>query len=468
MSPFTVRKSVLFTVLLFLCLVRFSARGRESGLALAVFDVDATPPVGSELAYQTMVNSGELSLRARGVILIGSGKPIVLCSVDWIGIANGSQDAFKQALAEAAGTDPDRVEVHTVHQHDAPICDFTAENMLKEKGLPLDGFDGTFARTLLVNLRAAVTGAMPLARPVTRIGLGKAEVRKVASNRTVRKKDGTFDTRYSSEPVRTEFRKLPEGRVDRELSMVSFWDDEEPLAILTFYATHPQSYYLTGVANPDFPGLARYMEQLRHPDALFVHFNGAGGNIAAGKYNDGSHEMRLVLAKRLAEGMEKAWRKTKKFPVTSKDIAWFEEPMLLPYNHTFERKEENLPGMERNARSNGLPPLAWCKRRREGKSLHAACLAIGDKARILFMPGELFVEYQLAAKKMASEKFVAMAAYGDYGPFYIGTKEAFSRGGYEVRSSPVAPEAEDYILDILDRLLNRAGPELSAPVSSRR
>jgi hypothetical protein len=25
-----------------------------------------------------------------------------------------------------------------------------------------------------------------------------------------------------------------------------------------------------------------------------------------------------------------------------------------------------------------------------------------------------------------------MAAYGDYGPFYIGTKQAYEQGGYEI------------------------------------
>ena len=38
------------------------------------------------------------------------------------------------------------------------------------------------------------------------------------------------------------------------------------------------------------------------PEALHVHFNGAGGNIGAGKWNDGATENRLVLADRLAAG----------------------------------------------------------------------------------------------------------------------------------------------------------------------
>src|SRR5690606_826477 len=102
----------------------------------------------------------------------------------------------------------------------------------------------------------------------------------------------------------------PEGLVDPEVSLISFWNENRPVAVLSYYATHPQSYYRTGIPNPDFPGIARFFRQLAIPQALHVHFNGAGGNIAAGKYNDGSHENRLILAKRLEDGMKRAWNST--------------------------------------------------------------------------------------------------------------------------------------------------------------
>ncbi|MEN6454011.1 MAG: hypothetical protein ABFD10_07115, partial [Prolixibacteraceae bacterium] len=73
--------------------------------------------------------------------------------------------------------------------------------------------------------------------------------------------------------------------------------------------------------------------------------------------------------------------------------------------------------------------------------------------RILFMPGELFVEYQLAAKAMRPDLTVAMAAYGDYGPFYIGTKEAYAQGGYEIKASPVTADVEDILLSAIEKLL---------------
>jgi len=74
---------------------------------------------------------------------------------------------------------------------------------------------------------------------------------------------------------------------------------------------------------------------------------------------------------------------------------------------------------------------------------------------MLHLPGELFVEYQLAAKAMRPDLHVFMAAYGDYGPGYIGTAAAYPEGGYEtgVTSSNVSPGSESILLDAMRRLL---------------
>ena len=85
--------------------------------------------------------------------------------------------------------------------------------------------------------------------------------------------------------------------------------------MLSYYACHPQSYYRTGVPSPDFPGIARFIRGQAVPEALHVHFNGAGGNIGAGKYNDGAKENRMLLALRLAEGMKQAWTATQRHPL---------------------------------------------------------------------------------------------------------------------------------------------------------
>src|SRR5438105_12934208 len=131
------------------------AASKSGALSLAVFDVDATPPIGSMMAYDPVTNKWDLGLRARGIVLLGTDQTIVLCAIDWIGIANEAHDAFREGLALAAGTTPDRVAVHTLHQHDAPDCDFSAEQILKEAGLAPRQYESGFQRQMLSVLQGA-------------------------------------------------------------------------------------------------------------------------------------------------------------------------------------------------------------------------------------------------------------------------------------------------------------------------
>jgi hypothetical protein len=82
------------------------------------------------------------------------------------------------------------------------------------------------------------------------------------------------------------------------------------------------------------------------------------------------------------------------------------------------------------------------------------CLKLGP-VYLVHMPGELFVEYQLAAQALRPDDTVCMAAYGDYAPFYIGTEVAYGQGGYETqsRSSNVAPEVEKVLMAGMKKLL---------------
>lgn len=432
--------------------------GNAPGLRLTTFDVDATPPVGAHLAYNPCENRGELGLRARGVILTGADRPVVLCAVDWVGIGGGGHDAFRQALADAAGTTAERVAVHTVHQHDAPGCDFTAERLLKDHGITPRRYEGAFHRELLARLADAVRAATDRTRPVTHLGIGVAEVKEVASNRRIMGPDGKAGPMRGSACKDPALRAAPGGLIDPELTLVSFWDGSAPLAVLSYYAVHPQSYYRTGVANPDFPGIARFLRQLAVPEALHIHFNGAGGNVAAGKYNDGAHENRRVLADRLADAMRRAWEATRRVPVGAGEVRWTVAPVALPPGPHLDKaalearmtSEKDMVVVEDCARK-----LGWLEFCSSGRRIELACLAMGP-IRILHLPGEPFVEYQLAAKAAARPGILAaVAGYGDYAPGYIGTAAAYGEGGYETepRSSNVAPEVEAALMGGIKKLL---------------
>lgn len=424
-------------------------------LKISVFDIDATPPVGTFMAYNPMVNSWDLGLRARGIVLIGSGEPVVLCAVDWIGIANDSHEDFRKALADAAGTTKERVALHTLHQHDAPRSDFGAERILKEANLDPGGYEGSFDRILMGKLAEAVKNSLNETVAVTHIGLGSAEVYQVASNRRIFGPDGRVCAARYSACGDPKLRAEPEGLIDPIVSLISFWNNEKPVAVLSFYATHPQSYYRTGIANPDFPGIARFMRQLEIPDALHIHFNGAGGNIGAGKYNDGSKVNRGILAQRLADGMKRAWEATKKEKINRSSVEWLTIPVSLPPS---ANSMKNINDWGKTGDSQYLPKIvpnvAYVERYRQGKQIDVTCLKAG-RARIIGLPGEPFVEYQLFAKAECPDLFVAVAAYGDYGPGYIPVAEAYEQGGYEVEAAGVAPEADEILKKAIQSLLHR-------------
>ena len=447
---------------------RPAAAPSREGVWLATFDVDATPPLGAAMAYDAVVREGEMPLRCRGIVLLGAGEPIVLCAIDWIGIGNAAHEAFRSALAEAAGTTAERVAVHALHQHDAPGADFTAAAVLADLGIAARGrFDGDLARRVIVAAAAAVRDGLPRARRVTHTGFGARPVAEVASNRRIIGDDGRIRGWRASSTRDAALRSEPEGTIDPLVTTLGFWSNEEPVAVLTAYATHPQSYYRTGVPSPDFPGIARFLRSQDVPTALHVHFTGAAGDVAAGKYNDGSPENRILLASRLAAGMRESFAAAlaARRPLSPDDVGFSGVPVTLGLRAELDRDQ-----LERDVRAAaaqgglaGVHQLAWASRVAAGQPILVTCLRVGT-VRMLHLPGELFVDYQIAARQMRPDLDVMLAAYGDSGPGYIGTARAYDEGGYEVRptSSYVGPEAEPKLLGAIRELLDAEPPSAVA------
>ncbi|MCA9117082.1 MAG: neutral/alkaline non-lysosomal ceramidase N-terminal domain-containing protein [Planctomycetaceae bacterium] len=434
-------------------------------LRVATFEADVTPPIGSPLCYGFVppAKSVDDPLSARGIVLLGAGKPIVLCAVDWTGIRNATQDAWREALAKAVGTTASRVALTTLHQHDAPGVDGTADELLQEAGVVATMHNLAATRDAIRRSARAARESVKTARPVTHVGQGKAKVERVASSRRVFGPDGRVQhVRYSAcrDP---EIRAAPEGVIDQDVRLLSLWNGDEPLAVLSYYATHPQSYYGRGGVSADFVGLARTQWENEVPDVPHIHFNGAGGDIAAGKYNDGSEENRPALASRLAAGMRAAWESTKRVPLQPADVHWHTRRVLLPLKTSMQADAISAvlhnPQASDRQRFGAALKLSWMERVAAKQPIDVSCLRLGP-ACVLHLPGELFVEYQLAAQQMQPEMFVCLAAYCDNGPGYIGTREAYAQGGYEVGQwSYTAPEVEDVLMGAMRSLLQEAAGE---------
>jgi hypothetical protein len=252
-------------------------------------------------------------------------------------------------------------------------------------------------------------------------------------------------------------RAAPEGLIDPWLKTLSFWNEAKPLAALSYYATHPMSYYGAGQVSCDFCGLARDRRAGEEGKTFQAYFTGCAGNVTAGKYNDGNKANRAVLRDRMHTAMKAAWKATVRHPV--KKWEWRVEPIKLAprrearFGAAESKKALEDPKAAKSRRGNAAFQLAWLARLE--RPIDLTCLDLG-RAVVLHLPGEPFIEYQLAAQKMRKDRFVCVAGYGDGGPGYILTDKAYLESGYEPTVALAAP-CEKALLAAMGKVLAARG-----------
>lgn len=426
-------------------------------LKLATFRADVTPPVGAPLCgglVKPVVGVSE-PLLALGVVILSDEKPVVLCAVDWCEIRAGDHVHWRELLARAAGTTPERVAVHSLHQHNAPIGDAAAHELLAGCPSPPAVLDIPWAERALQGLAASIEAALKKAQPVTHIATGQAAVQQVASNRRIMGPDGKVAKMRLSSTKDAAMRDLPEGLIDPMLKTVSFWNGEKKLAVLHYYATHPMSYYGDGMVTYDFVGTAR--ERRTQDDGVpHVYFTGCGGNIAAGKYNDASKEARVRLGENIHAAMVASEDKPQRRPLAK--IEWRARPVLLRPNPEFpeERmlKVAENPATAAATRISAALRVGFIRQCAAGVPIQFTSLHLGDDVCLLHLPGESFLEYQLYAQQQRPDGFVATASYGDGAPGYIPLEKSFAEGGYEPTQAFAAPESEKVMRETIAGLLS--------------
>lgn len=433
------------------------ATARRSALRLATFRADITVPRGHGMMGGSWLSKSVADpLDAHGVVWFGSEAPVVFVSLDWCELRNDAYARWQTVLAAAAGTQPERVMLSTVHQHDAPVADLMAEQILRDRKLIGTVCDPVFHEVAAQRVGAALRSSLASARPVSHLGLGQAQVERVASNRRYVLPDGSIRFDRTSATRNEAAIAAGEGLIDPWLKTLSFWQQDVPLAALSFYAVHPMSYYGQGEVSADFPGLARRRRQAETPETAQLYVSGCSGNITAGRYNTGAREHRPVLADRLHRAMEGAWRATRRVPI--RGFQYRVAPLVLgPRNSpgfTVPDLEAKLtPDTPRFPQCLAAMGLSWRRRVAAGLPILVPCLDFGDAA-VLLLPGETYLEYQLAAQRLRPDAFVCVAGYGDGATGYIPTEQHWAEGDTNLGDwCWVAPGAESRMLAAIRRAL---------------
>ena len=96
--------------------------------------------------------------------------------------------------------------------------------------------------------------------------------------------------------------------------------------------------------------------------------------------------------------------------------------------------------------------LSWLRRLEKKTPIVLSSLSVNDIS-LLHLPAECFIEYQLRAQRLQPDRFVATAAYGDGGPWYIPVKEEYPNGGYEVSVAFCEPQVDPILGKAIESLL---------------
>jgi hypothetical protein len=137
-------------------------------------------------------------------------------------------------------------------------------------------------------------------------------------------------------------------------------------------------------------------------------------------------------------------------------VAWRTHEIVPEVNPVFTAANQRAMLMnQKNSPANRIRPamcLAWIERVAQRGPITLSALHLGDLS-LLHLPGECFVEYQLRAQLLAGARFVATAAYGDGGVWYVPVKAEYPKGGYEVGVAFCAPSVDDLLTHGMRELL---------------
>ncbi len=374
-------------------------------------------------------------LYARLFLLDTDGERVLIVALDYGGLYLSVLEEWKKRLADAIGISENRVVLHCEHQHDAPFINIEAAQIIAPQS------NWEWLEPIARRLEQAAAKLVGQLTRIARLGWSETRLHGYASNRRVLMPDGSIAVRYSR-CAAPEIRNQPVGVVDPMLRTLGFYDiDNHLIAAWNFYATHPQVGNAGRRYSADAPGEAMRLLETQFPGTINAFFNGCFGNLTAGKYTSMTDLEGNIrhFGKLLADGIARNLGA----PEFSDPLAcgWREKGFGFPARH-FSEAELQLRAQHNPLISAALRAgMSWAGQHQE--IFNIAMLTLGP-IRILFMDGELFIEYQLFCQNLIPDEKIAVVGNCGGNFYYIGTADALREpAGYETTSfCRVRPEFE--------------------------
>jgi putative membrane-bound dehydrogenase-like protein len=381
-----------------------------------------------------------------------SGEPAVLVAVDNLGIPFTITQQVAARLNNKAKVLPDRLAITATHTHTAPMLKGVAPTLFGQP-IPDDHQQhiDRYTAELTDRLEKVALDALADLKPAT-LGWGIGKVAFAINRRT------------------------KGGPVDHDLPVLVVRDLKgKVLAVYVNYACHCVTLSNNKISG-DWAGYAQELIEDDNPGAVALVSIGCGGDanpssgvtgdkadVARIQGNEIAKEVRRLLQGYLAPvtGNLSARGQTLELPLAD-----------LPSREQWEEKAKRKDAIGYHARVN-LARLDRKEPLRTKIDYPIWTWTFGDSLAMVFLPGEVVVDYSLRLKKELDRSRLWINAYANDAPCYIPSDRVLKEGGYEGGGAmvyydlpcPFRPGLEDKIVGAVRDL---AGTRFKATVDENK
>jgi hypothetical protein len=436
----------LFLIAAVLCLVAplraADKPTRDYDVGVAQVDVTPTYPIRlSGFGFRRAESEGVTQRICAKALALDDGAPAVLVTVDNLGIPARMVAEVAARLEKKTKLPRERLAITATHTHTAPMLTGVAPTLFgmpipKEHQEHIDRYTSELTDKLEKVALAALSDRKP-----ARLQWGIGQV-GFAINRRTRG-----------------------GPVDHDLPVLVVRDLKGKVrAIYVSYACHCVTLSNNKISG-DWAGYAQESIHDDFPEAIALVSVGCG---ADSNPNSGVTGDKAEIASR--QGAEIA-REVKRLtggsltPVTGKIVASvrrFELPLAEPPSREqWEAKAKRTDAIGYHARVH-LARLDRGEAPRTKIDYSVQTWQFGDALAMVFLPGEVVVDYSLRLKRELDGRRLWMNAYANDAPCYIPSERVLKEGGYEGGGAmvyydlpaPFRPGMEAKILDAVHAQLD--------------
>ena len=414
------------------------AKPRWAGLAR----VEVTPVGGVRLtgfAGRASASTGVAQrIWAKALAIGGEGAgPALWLTLDNCGVTREVWLELRERITQRTGVAAERMVLTISHTHCAPATTGWApfiqpENLTAAETSAIDAY----TRSLLDKMEAVAIEALAHPFPA-KVSWSEGSAAFAANRRT------------------------PGGPVDHALPVLKVEDDDGNLrALVASYACHcttvgGEVVHVCG----DWAGYAQEALERDHPgaQAMIAIGCGADANPSPRSGADGG----LALAKEHGESIAAEVRRMLSAPFhplpAKLSARRVEAP--LPFGPPFTREQLTertaQPGINARHARHWLAELDAGRLPPSHLDYEVTGWNFGDDLALVFLPGEVVVDYSLRLKSELDARRLWVNAYSDWVPCYIPSRRILAEGGYEAETSlwyynrpcRLAPESEEVILN---------------------